>query len=162
MEMVRAMSSQVAPPRRSARALSAMARAAAMASAVGSRAPASVTGSTSMTQPWRVSAVVASSSSRASMSASVTVRPSSAARPAWILLSMIRSRATATTCWRCWSMIWYWRSTSVWLSWPALNWVRARRSASVRRQLSMTTRSRSWLREMFSPFTLPTLARFSL
>ena len=71
VETVLATSSQALPLWRSVNAASAFVLAAAFWAAVGSAAPASVSGSTSMTQAWRDSGVVASVMSRASMSASV-------------------------------------------------------------------------------------------
>ena len=69
VETVFATSSQALPPCRSRSAWSAFAFAAAFWAAVGSRAPSSTSGSTSMIQAWRCSGIVASVTRRASMSA---------------------------------------------------------------------------------------------
>ena len=85
-----------------ASAWSALALAAATWAAVGSVASVSVSGATSMTQPWRDAGVVASWVSCASMSASVTVTPCCSASVAWSLLSMSRSSEIGMSCLRCW------------------------------------------------------------
>ena len=69
VDTVLATSSQALPPWMSLSAASALALASAFCAAVGSTAPASVTGATSIIQTWRVSGVVASSCSLASTSA---------------------------------------------------------------------------------------------
>ncbi len=135
----------------SRRALSIFVRAAAICAAVGSVASSSISGATSITQAWRVSGVVASSSSLASTSVSATVMPSVVARPAWIRVSMMRSSAISTTLWRCCSTNWLCWSACSGLSRPAFFCVAMRRSASCRRQSSMSTRSRSSSLEMAWP-----------
>ena len=71
------------------------------------------------------------------MSASVTVTPSSTARPACRRWSMIRSSVVDASDWRCVSIAlsWVWACVSV--SWPATDAVRTRRSASSSRRDSM-------------------------
>ena len=86
-------------------AASALALASAFWAAVGSTAPASVTGATSIIQTWRVSGVVASSCSLASMSAGAALTPSCAASDAWSLVSMMRSSAIDATLFFCWVMV---------------------------------------------------------
>ena len=82
-------------------ACSALAFASAFWASDGPMAPVSVVGATSMTQAWRVSGVVASTVSRASMSCGVTVTPSWAASFAWSFASISRSSVIVGSCWRC-------------------------------------------------------------
>ncbi len=96
------------------------------------------------------------------MSASLIVMPCSAARPAWMWLSMIRSSAMAGSDSRCCAMNWAWRSAWFWVSRPATVRVRMRRSVSSSRQPSIVTRSRSSSFVMLRPATVPTETRWSL
>ena len=94
----------------STRAWSAIVLAAAFWASVGSVLPLSTAGSTSITQAWRCSGVVASSRILASTCSGLAVMPSVVARPAWIRVSIRRSRTVGTSwsLWPCCWIVWIW------------------------------------------------------
>ena len=98
-----ATSSNAMPALRSASALAAAAFASAMAGASGAVSPSGVTGWIAISHAWRSSGVVASSASRASTSASVTVTPCWGASCSMIRPSISCSSATEDACWLRWS-----------------------------------------------------------